>query len=223
MGTFNLTSTPISFCLLLFFLSTACISAQLMPKNPLQGIACSVVNCGQGTCKASNASLLGFECLCKSGWQKIQIGPLAFPSCIIPNCTINFQCVNGSSPPPPPLAPVLPPPLNFSDPCDHTWCGDGTCVPKGTGHTCQCYQGSENLMNNSELACFRQCSLGADCNSLGFGQSPPPPTLTNSSSSGNASSNDDHMEPTAAPPNSSRKLRALRILLLTAAIIFTWL
>lgn len=29
--------------------------------------------------------------------------------------TINFQCVNGSSPPPPPLAPVLPPPLNFSD------------------------------------------------------------------------------------------------------------
>lgn len=41
--------------------------------------------------------------------------------------------------------------------CDHTWCGDGTCVPKGTGHTCQCYQGSENLMNNSELACFRQC------------------------------------------------------------------
>lgn len=28
-------------------------------------------------------------------------------------------------------------------------------------------------------------SLGADCNSLGFGQSPPPPTLTNSSSPGN--------------------------------------
>lgn len=52
----------------------------------IAGIACSVVNCGQGTCKASNASLLGFECLCKSGWQKIQIGPLAFPSCIIPNC-----------------------------------------------------------------------------------------------------------------------------------------
>jgi hypothetical protein len=45
-----------------------------------------LINCGQGTYKASNASLLGFECECNPGWTTIQIGPLTFPSCVIPNC-----------------------------------------------------------------------------------------------------------------------------------------
>lgn len=49
-------------------------------------IVCSAINCGQGTCKASNASFLGFDCECYPGWKTIQIGPLTFPSCLIPNC-----------------------------------------------------------------------------------------------------------------------------------------
>ncbi|KAH7547338.1 hypothetical protein FEM48_Zijuj01G0299100 [Ziziphus jujuba var. spinosa] len=85
-------------------------------SNPLQEIVCAAINCGQGTCKASNASLLGFDCECYPGWKKIQIGPLTFPSCLLPNCTVDFQCGKGSPPPSPPPPPVsLPPPLNLSN------------------------------------------------------------------------------------------------------------
>ena len=49
-------------------------------------VVCAVIYCGQGVCKASNDSLLGFDCECNPGWKKIQIGPLTFPSCLLPNC-----------------------------------------------------------------------------------------------------------------------------------------
>ncbi|KAJ4718229.1 Neurogenic locus notch protein-like [Melia azedarach] len=183
-------------------------SEQLMSNNPLQDIACAVINCGEGKCMESNTSMLGFDCECNPGWKKIQIGPLTFPSCVLPNCTVDFQCGNGSPPPPPPPAPIPPPPINFSDPCALIWCGDGKCASNGIGHTCQCYQGSANLFNNSAFACFKQCSLGADCNGLGLGfPAPPPPT--NSGSPGNAA------------PSSSSKLGGLTMILL-AATILTW-
>ncbi|XP_015869449.4 uncharacterized protein LOC107406769 [Ziziphus jujuba] len=153
-------------------------------SNPLQEIVCAAINCGQGTCKASNASLLGFDCECYPGWKKIQIGPLTFPSCLLPNCTVDFQCGKGSPPPSPPPPPVsLPPPLNLSNPCGLVWCGEGICVTNGTGYTCQCFEGSENLMNLATLPCFKQCSLGADCNALMLG-SPPQPNSSTSKTTG---------------------------------------
>ncbi|KAG6788906.1 hypothetical protein POTOM_004984 [Populus tomentosa] len=177
MGTFKIH-------LLLFFLMAATVS------STLQGDVCALINCGQGTCQASNASLLGFECERSSGWKKIEIGPLTFPSCVIPNCeflslsllsvcvsgwkkiddrlndddksnnqmtvyihagTTDLGCGNGASPPP---AASQPPPFNLSNPCNLVWCGDGTCVANGTGHVCQCNEGSSNLLNETDLACF---------------------------------------------------------------------
>ncbi|KAB5563950.1 hypothetical protein DKX38_004004 [Salix brachista] len=79
MNTFNLISTPISFNLLLSSLLA------LTVNGTLQDDVCALTNCGEGACKASSASLLGFDCECYSGWKKVQIGPLTFPSCIIPN------------------------------------------------------------------------------------------------------------------------------------------
>lgn len=49
-------------------------------------LVCKIINCGQGTCVASNATLLGFDCACNSGWKELQVGPLTFPSCVVPNC-----------------------------------------------------------------------------------------------------------------------------------------
>ncbi|KDP37170.1 hypothetical protein JCGZ_06226 [Jatropha curcas] len=150
---------------------------------------CALVYCGQGTCKNSNNTLLpGFECECYSGWKKIEIGPVTFPSCLIPNCTVDVQCGNGSPPPPPPSAPVPPRPLNLTNPCNLIWCGDGTCMPNGTGHTCQCSEGSANLANNKELPCFQECYFGADCHGLGLGMpiSTPPPPSSNSGSKGSS-------------------------------------
>ncbi|KAA3489316.1 Teneurin-4 [Gossypium australe] len=207
--------TLFSFLFLLFFClatsTTVTTTSSHVTLNPLQGVFCSVIDCGQGTCQASNNSLLGFDCLCKPGWKKIQIGPFTFPSCLVPNCqfpllslskikaslcTVDFDCVKGSPPPP-----SLPPPPNqtnsptqgikegdllLSD-CDLVWCGDGECVSNGTGYICQCHQGSENLFNSSGLACFKPCYFGADCQGLGLnfpsGNPPPPPPSSNSPTS----------------------------------------
>ncbi|KAK8641794.1 hypothetical protein V6N13_011167 [Hibiscus sabdariffa] len=74
--------------------------------------------------------------------------------------------------------------------CDLVWCGDGECVSNGTGHICQCRQGSENLFNSSALPCFKPCYFGADCQALDlpFGnppqQPPPPPPPASSNSPG---------------------------------------
>ena len=67
------------------FLSVLYLLIVLMMEH-VADIVFSFINCGQGTCKASNNSLLGFDCECNPGWRKIQTGPLTFPSCLIPNC-----------------------------------------------------------------------------------------------------------------------------------------
>ncbi|XVF26682.1 hypothetical protein REPUB_Repub14bG0039100 [Reevesia pubescens] len=197
----NLNLTLFSLLLLLLFsfsTSTVTATSSHVTLNPFEDIVCSFINCGEGTCQASNNSLLGFDCQCNPGWKRIQIGLFTFPSCLIPNCTVDFHCGKGSTeappppPPPPPLAPAsLPPPANQTNRCDIVWCGDGKCVSNGTGHICLCNQGSENLFNSSALACFKPCYFGADCQGLGLDlplghhQPPPPPSSTSSSLYGN--------------------------------------
>lgn len=50
-------------------------------------IECQFINCGEGVCKASNETLLGFDCECNPGWKKIHVGVglLTIPTCV-PNC-----------------------------------------------------------------------------------------------------------------------------------------
>ncbi|KAL5756279.1 hypothetical protein ACOSQ2_021025 [Xanthoceras sorbifolium] len=214
MGKFNLNFSLIFlFSLFTFCNLTATCTDQLTANaNPIEGVACSLINCGQGRCVSSNASLVGVDCECNPGWKKIQIGALTFPSCIIPNCTVNFNCSNESPPPLPPPAAVIPP-LNLSDPCALVWCGDGSCAPSENGHACHCFPGSENLFGNSAYVCLKQCNLGGDCKGLGLGLPgpPPPPTKSGSASTG----------PNPAS-NSSSKLGILTITLLVAATIQTW-
>ncbi|CAK7356629.1 unnamed protein product [Dovyalis caffra] len=196
-------------------------------SSTLQDDVCATTNCGQGTCKASNTSFPGFDCECNSGWKKMQIGPLTFPPCVVPNCTFDLGCGNGAppAPPPPPPPPSPPPPFNLFDPCNIlVWCGDGTCVPNGSGHICQCNDGSANVLNATDLACFKQCYLGADCNGLVFGNSPPPPPPPSSSS---APPRNNAIR-VAAPPGSTEASKSLRNLcassmIFLAANFLTWL
>ncbi|KAK9923267.1 hypothetical protein M0R45_031696 [Rubus argutus] len=168
----------ISSHLLLFALFSfiATITCTELTSNPiqdsLQDIVCSVVDCGQGKCKLSNDSShsivvpyigpVGFDCDCKPGWKEIQIGSFTYPSCLIPNCTINFGCNSSPSQPGP-----LPPP-SLVPQCALVWCNDGTCVANGTssGYSCKCNEGSLNLFDLPGLPCFKTCSFGADCKSL---------------------------------------------------------
>ncbi|KAL4559963.1 hypothetical protein LXL04_032109 [Taraxacum kok-saghyz] len=141
--------------------------------------ACANVTCGEGHCVPDLMGLL-FHCECNPGWKTIQVGPMSFGSCIIPNCTVDFSC-GGTEPPTPPF-----PPINFTSPaCNLVWCGDGDCVVNGTtGHYCRCHERAANLFKNPELICMQQCYLGGDCNRLGLGPPPPPPPSSASPGAG---------------------------------------
>ncbi|XP_071901552.1 uncharacterized protein [Coffea arabica] len=182
MGSHNLHCTLILSHILLFFFihNIAAGGSTSTATNELSRVTlrddaedpCAKASCGQGACVAS---LLGFDCVCKPGWSKMQLGPIVFPACTVPNCTINSQCGNGAPPPPP----APPPPFNLFNPCNLVWCGDGTCVPNpnGLGYYCKCNNGSANLFNLTGVACLKECYLGADCKGVTFGSpsSPPPP------------------------------------------------
>ncbi|GMH03651.1 hypothetical protein Nepgr_005490 [Nepenthes gracilis] len=193
------------------------LTLSLPPSDPLHQLLCGVISCGAGKCVNSNSSIFGVDCVCNSGWKKIQLGPLTFPSCIVPNCSVDFKCSSDSPALSPSLSPPPPPPptafLNFSNPCAFVWCGDGTCKVNGTGYTCDCNDGSENLLHSNRSACFKPCYLGADCVGLNinFANSPPP------------------LLPPSPPPNNSRtyghglrSLHAAATVLQTMIIIILW-
>ncbi|TXG69165.1 hypothetical protein EZV62_004100 [Acer yangbiense] len=152
--------------LLLTFCNLTSTSTDELIPNELQGLACALIDCGEGSCVSSDSTFLGFDCVCKPGWKTIQIADLTFPSCLIPNCSINLNCSDVSTLPSLPSA------------CG--WCGYGNCAANGTGHTCQCSPGAANLFDNSSLLCLPQCSFGGDCNSLGLGLPVPPPSKSGS-------------------------------------------
>lgn len=141
---------------------------------------CQFANCGEGTCKAPPKGTLfpPFDCECNPGWKKIELFNITLPPCLLPNCTLNLDCGSSPTPPPPPplLPPLLPPqipPINFSDPCNYTFCGDGSCVRTDPGYICKCNEGAANLLNLPGLLCAKPCSLGADCSGLHLWQAPP--------------------------------------------------
>ncbi|CAD6209658.1 unnamed protein product [Miscanthus lutarioriparius] len=127
---------------------------------------------------------LGYRCDCRPGWTQLHVGDsLRFLPCVIPNCSIDSSCSNGSPAPAPALALTpLPAPKNFSlDPCELAYCGaGGTCRKNGSGlsYHCECKEGHSNLLNMTMMPCFQNCSLGADCASIGIhpsSNSPPAP------------------------------------------------
>ncbi|KAK1383897.1 hypothetical protein POM88_021632 [Heracleum sosnowskyi] len=174
----HFTSHSSPFNLLLLCLS--CINiitttdSQILPV-PLKGLACSIVNCGEGTCKASKATMLGIECDCNPGWKQIPLASFAIPSCVLPNCTVDFHC--GSRAPAPPASLPLLPTINASSPCNLVWCGNGDCVVNGNRHYCQCNQGSSNYLGVSSFGCFEPCYFGEDCKNLELGPIPRLPPL----------------------------------------------
>ncbi|XP_057969829.1 uncharacterized protein LOC131158907 [Malania oleifera] len=213
----NFLSLNVSLCLLLFSLffssaPSAAASAELISTTPRQDLdRCEFVKCGEGTCNTSTDSVLGFHCECKPGWKKLKIGHLSFPSCVVPNCTVNFQCGNDSAPPPPP--PPASTNESSSDPCASAWCGDGTCVAHGDGFKCACNEGSTNLLNKTSLGCFKQCYFGEDCGGVKYGDFPNSPPSSASMNSSNSSA--------GVASCCSRKVGALPIVMLTA-IFLKW-
>ncbi|XP_071715578.1 uncharacterized protein [Rutidosis leptorrhynchoides] len=124
---------------------------------------------------------LSYHCECNCGWKTLMVAPMPYPSCIVPNCSMNIPCGKKAPPPPPPPSPS-PSPFNITNRCNFVWCGDGECVANGAKHHCRCHNDADNLFNNTSLICMKQCSFNADCNHLGINViSPsPPPSSTGS-------------------------------------------
>lgn len=164
--------------------------------SPVINSICSTVACGQGNCTVAPGTL-GYRCDCRPGWTQLHVGDsLRFLPCVVPNCSIDSSCFNGSPAPAPALALTpLPAPKNFSlDPCELAYCGaGGTCRKNGSGlsYHCECKEGHSNLLNMTMMPCFQNCSFGADCASIGIHPSsnsppaPPPPGSESTSNQGN--------------------------------------
>ncbi|KAJ0008077.1 hypothetical protein Pint_29936 [Pistacia integerrima] len=95
--TLNHSILIISLHLLIFSLSIF----NLRVPAAATSLGCALVNCGEGTCKDSNSSVLGFECECNPGWKKIQID-CALVWCGKGTCVANetgytCQCSQGAA------------------------------------------------------------------------------------------------------------------------------
>ncbi|BAT96668.1 hypothetical protein VIGAN_08364300 [Vigna angularis var. angularis] len=139
---------------------------------------CKGVECGKGTCKASQNSTFFFECDCQPGWKQ----PLSndtdsafkFLPCIVPNCTLDYSC---SKAPAPVQEKATKSNESSFDACRWVDCGGGSCNKTSMfTYNCECDAGYYNLLNVTSFPCFKECSLGMGCSELGI-------SVTNSSSS----------------------------------------
>ncbi|MQM04189.1 hypothetical protein Taro_036981 [Colocasia esculenta] len=70
---------------------------------------CESVECGKGRCRTDSSRMLGYVCECDAGWTKLDDRFQQLP-CVIPNCTLNYECSNRTAAAPAPSLPPLPPP-----------------------------------------------------------------------------------------------------------------
>ncbi|XP_010026939.3 uncharacterized protein LOC104417339 [Eucalyptus grandis] len=172
------TSLPILFRVLatLFILVTPTTSDLLSPLtpfiSPLQDDLCKEVECGKGKCMPllSDSANFLYECECDPGWRKSPLrgtDPLTLLPCTLPNCTIDSSCERDSSP----ARGKASGGRNSSilNPCMWIECRVGSCNQTSQySYACVCEEGYSNLLNLTALPCFKGCSFGMDCLSLGI-------------------------------------------------------
>jgi hypothetical protein len=185
--------------------------------SPVTNSICKMVSCGKGNCTVEQGTVLGYRCECDPGWTQMHVGDsLRFMPCAIPNCTIDRACSNDSSAPAPAPSPASNKNFSLNDPCEFAYCGTGGTCRKGSGlsYHCDCKEGFSNLLNSTSMPCFQNCSIGADCASIGIFPSTnnissvAPPSLGSISNSGNA----------AAPGSIPQKIMVPLLLLVSLAL-----
>ncbi|MED6174224.1 hypothetical protein PIB30_067055 [Stylosanthes scabra] len=155
--------------------------------SPIYEDVCKEVECGKGTCKPSKNSTFLYECECNPGWkQSLSTHPerFTFLPCIVPNCTLNYSCLEALAP-----APHKERRSNESvfDACFWVDCGGGSCnMTSPFSYSCHCDAGYYNILNSTAFPCVKQCALGIGCSNLGIpmmnsSTAAPPPTVSESS------------------------------------------
>ncbi|XP_062209962.1 uncharacterized protein LOC133911645 isoform X2 [Phragmites australis] len=154
--------------------------------SPVINSICSTVACGKGNCTVVPGAF-GYRCDCDTGWTQLHVGDdLRFLPCVIPNS------------------------------CELAYCGTGGTCRNGSGmsYHCECKEGFSNLLNITTMPCFQNCSIGADCASIGilpFSNSSKPPAPPGSESLSNNGN--------AAAPRSISQQNLLPMLLLVSLAV----
>ncbi|VFQ65288.1 unnamed protein product [Cuscuta campestris] len=148
---------------------------------------CNKVGCGKGSCRASGSSVLGYECECDPGWKQtlLQSDTLfKFLPCVIPNCSINYSCGEGAPAP----APDNRANTSIFELCNWAECGGGSCTKTSAlTYTCECSKGYSNLLNITTFPCFKECSIGMDCNLTNrSSSSTSTPSISNNTNKGSS-------------------------------------
>nr|XP_023900478.1 slit homolog 2 protein-like isoform X1 [Quercus suber] len=169
------------FLVVLLVLQPWITLSYLLPPvfSPVYDDVCKEVVCGKGTCKPSNQSaFLLFECECYPGWKQANFG-LAdnkFLPCVVPDCTINYSCMNAFSPVQDKGSRAN---ESIFDPCHWTNCGGGFCnKTSNLTYSCECEKDYYNILNDTFLPCFQDCAIGMDCSTLGISSSNKPTSVT---------------------------------------------
>ncbi|XP_073046941.1 uncharacterized protein [Primulina eburnea] len=138
-------------------------------RPPFFGNACEENLCGKGNCTVSKNGTFGYECACERGWRQARSeddDDLKFLPCVIPNCTLNYTCANIPSPVQNKSKEAN---ISIFDPCFWTDCGGGTCNKTSPfTFACECEEGYYNLLNSTAFPCYKQCSIGGNCQNLGL-------------------------------------------------------
>ncbi|XP_075655753.1 uncharacterized protein LOC142625891 isoform X2 [Castanea sativa] len=164
------------FLVVLLVLQPWIALSYLLPPlfSPVSDDVCKEVVCGKGTCKPSNQSAFFlFECECDPGWKQDNFGlaeNFKFLPCLVPDCTINYSCMNASS------SPVQDKGSSANesifDPCHRTNCGGGFCNKSSNfTYSCECAKDYYNILNDTSLPCLQDCAIGTDCSTLGISSS----------------------------------------------------
>ncbi|KAM3707183.1 hypothetical protein ACB098_02G004900 [Castanea mollissima] len=164
------------FLVVLLVLQPWIALSYLLPPlfSPVSDDVCKEVVCGKGTCKPSNQSAFFlFECECDPGWKQDYFGlaeNFKFLPCVVPDCTINYSCMNASS------SPVQDKGSSANesifDPCHWTNCGGGFCNKSSNlTYSCECAKDYYNILNDTSLPCLQDCAIGTDCSTLGISSS----------------------------------------------------
>lgn len=175
----------LSIFLLLLFHPTLTLSNNFL--SPIFDEVCKEIACGKGKCVSSQNSTFSYECECDPGWKQYRADNddyLKFLPCVIPNCTVNRECAAAA---PAPVQEKASKTNNTSifDPCHWIDCGGGSCNKTSAfTYSCICAQGFNNLLNATAFPCYKECSIGMDCSTLGISMSntstsSPPPALSN--------------------------------------------
>ncbi|KAL9240817.1 hypothetical protein vseg_014995 [Gypsophila vaccaria] len=176
--------------------------------SPVINELCRGGACGKGKCimPEKGGDDLKYECDCDPGWQQTLFPQARVPKflpCVVPNCTLNHSCSEAAAPPESSAS--------FSnssilEPCRWAYCGGGKCNKKSAfTYACACNEGYTNLLNKTVFPCFKECSFGGNCSSLGL-------TLSNTSTT-------PALPPPSFPDSGTNHAKSLRHEALLSALI----